>query len=76
MKMDPTHHRQLCDAVLLANRFFKDAGKVSMWLRHPNRYIGGQAPQVMITRGKGEQLLKWMEQQIQENQPIESKVTP
>ncbi len=50
--------------------FFKgDSKKTNLWFSTPNPLLGNVSPQQMISMGREYKLLKWVRQQLAENEP-------
>jgi antitoxin Xre/MbcA/ParS-like protein len=48
--------------------FFGDPGKVSLWMSSPNPLLGNVSPEDMIRIGREEKLLRFVENQLRENE--------
>lgn len=57
------------EAHRLAAGFFHDAAKARAWMVERNPLLGGLSPREMVEAGRGEKLLKFMRQTLEENAP-------
>lgn len=60
----------MTEAERLVLQFFKgDTDKMKMWFHTRNPLLGNVTPNDMIAAGRYEKLLKWVKQQLSENEP-------
>lgn len=53
---------------LVAGFFHNDHKKIRLWFSSPNPLLGGLAPNTMIAMGRRDKLLKFIKQQLDENE--------
>ena len=83
--LNRTHRRRLLrkfnDHWVQAHALVKDnmgwdEPKVRMWLSTRNSMLGNMSPEFLISMGRGQKLVNWIRQQIDENKPPDTTPTP
>lgn len=57
-------HHQLQNAVKLVDKYFEDRDKSLAWFRAGNPQFGGLSALEMITRGRGDKVLKFIKESL------------
>ena len=56
------------EVLALVTKFFEtQPEKVDLWMKLPNPMLGEVSPNQMLERGRGENLLKWVKDSLEEN---------
>lgn len=59
------------ECVIGVHCFFNDSEKTAQWFNTPNPMLGGIRPMQMLFMGRGEKLKQWINNRLDENQPVE-----